>query len=177
MTSFEPMSVQNGGSASGYPAGFASRAPGHDPSAQAARPYFYAVSGLWLTSAIAALRYVCGGPPAGEPREQIPGSELLASRSTPRTLTTEGDRVTATEPRPEPPFWSASVPSVSARCSVQNWPIGRTPVDAPAGRTVRVCSVRLVSFSHRPVAAICHEVEPVDGPARITVQSELTANE
>src|SRR5262249_34618418 len=79
--------------------------------------------------------------------------------------------------RAEPPFWSASVPSVSARCSVQNWPIGRTPVDAPAGRTVRVCSVRLVSFSHRPVAAICYEVEPVDGPARITVQSELTANE
>ena len=76
-----------------------------------------------------------------------------------------------------PPFWSASVPSVSARCSVQNWPIGRTPVDAPAGRTVRVCSVRLVSFTHRPVAAICYEVEPVDGPARSTVQSELTANE
>src|SRR5689334_20423866 len=76
-----------------------------------------------------------------------------------------------------PPFWSASVPSVSARCSVQNWPIGRTPVDAPAGRTVRVCSVRLASFTHRPVAAICYEVEPVDGPARITVQSELTANE
>jgi len=75
------------------------------------------------------------------------------------------------------PFWSASVPSVSARCSVQNWPIGRTPVDAPAGRTVRACSVRLVSFTHRPVAAICYEVEPVDGPARITVQSELTANE
>ena len=65
----------------------------------------------------------------------------------------------------------ASVPSVSARCSVQNWLIGRTPVDAPAGRTVRVCSVRLVSFTHRPVAAICYEVEPVDSPARITVQS------
>ena len=66
---------------------------------------------------------------------------------------------------------------MSARCSVQNWPIGRTPVDVPAGRTVRVCSVRLVSFTYRPVAAICYEVEPVDGPARITVQSELTANE
>lgn len=34
-----------------------------------------------------------------------------------------------------------------------------------------------MSFTHRPVAAICYEVEPVDGPARITVQSELTANE
>src|SRR6516162_4432516 len=78
--------------------------------------------------------------------------------------------------RADPPFWSASVPSVSARCSGQNGPIGRTPVDAPAGRTVRVCSVRLVSFTHRPVAAICYEVEPVDGPARSTVQSELTAN-
>ena len=66
---------------------------------------------------------------------------------------------------------------MSARCSVQNWPIGRTPVDAPAGRTVRVCSVRLVSFTHRPVAAICYEVEPVDSPARIAVQSELLTNE
>src|SRR5262249_39764074 len=37
--------------------------------------------------------------------------------------------------------------------------------------------VRLVSFTHRPVAAICYEVEPVDGPARSTVQSELAANE
>ena len=34
-----------------------------------------------------------------------------------------------------------------------------------------------MSFTHRPVAAICYEVEPVDGPARSTVQSELTANE
>ena len=85
--------------------------------------------------------------------------------------------VTVLEGEKYPPFWSASVPSVSARCSVQNWPIGRTPVDAPAGRTVRVCSVWLVSFTYRPAAAICYEVEPVDGPARSTVQSELTANE
>jgi hypothetical protein len=76
-----------------------------------------------------------------------------------------------TDKREYPPFWSASVPSVSARCSVQNWPIGRTPVDAPAERTVRVCSVRLVSFTHRPVAAICYEVEPVDGPARAESRS------
>jgi alpha,alpha-trehalose phosphorylase len=48
---------------------------------------------------------------------------------------------------------------------------------SPAGRTVRVSSVRLVSFTQRAVAAICYEVEPVDGRARIAVQSELLTNE
>ena len=48
---------------------------------------------------------------------------------------------------------------------------------SPAGRPVRVASVRLVSFTQRAVAAICYEVEPVDGRARIAVQSELLANE
>ena len=58
-------------------------------------------------------------------------------------------------------------------------PRSRRPKSNPqaTGDKVRVCSVRLVSFIHRPVAAICYEVEPVDGQARITVQSELTANE
>jgi hypothetical protein len=46
---------------------------------------------------------------------------------------------------------------------------------SPAGRRVRVCSVRLVSFAQRAVAAVCHEVEPLDGRARIAVQSELLA--
>jgi alpha,alpha-trehalose phosphorylase len=48
---------------------------------------------------------------------------------------------------------------------------------SPAGRPVRVCSVRLVSFTQRAVAAICYEVEPLEGRARIAVQSELLANE
>ena len=48
---------------------------------------------------------------------------------------------------------------------------------SPAGRTVRVSSVRLVSFTHRAIAAVCYEVEPLDGPARIAVQSGLLANE
>jgi alpha,alpha-trehalose phosphorylase len=48
---------------------------------------------------------------------------------------------------------------------------------SPAGRQVRVSSVRLVSFTQRAVAAICYEVEPVDGQARIAVQSELLTNE
>jgi alpha,alpha-trehalose phosphorylase len=47
----------------------------------------------------------------------------------------------------------------------------------PTGRTVRVRSHRLVSFTQRAIAAICYEVEPVDGPARIVLQSELVANE
>ncbi|HWC79621.1 MAG TPA: glycosyl hydrolase family 65 protein [Pseudonocardiaceae bacterium] len=48
---------------------------------------------------------------------------------------------------------------------------------APTGRTVRVRSQRLVSFTQRAIAAICYEVEPVDGPTRVVVQSELVANE
>ncbi len=48
---------------------------------------------------------------------------------------------------------------------------------SPAGRAVRVSSVRLVSFTQRAIGAICYEVEPLDGRARIAVQSELIANE
>ncbi len=48
---------------------------------------------------------------------------------------------------------------------------------SPAGRSVRVSSIRLVSFTQRAIAAISYEVEPLDGPARIAVQSELLANE
>jgi len=48
---------------------------------------------------------------------------------------------------------------------------------SPAGQRVRVSSVRLVSFVQRAVAAIAYEVEPLDAPARLVVQSELVANE
>jgi len=48
---------------------------------------------------------------------------------------------------------------------------------SPAGDTVRVRSVRLVSLVQRSVAAICYEVEPVDQRVRIVLQSELVANE
>jgi alpha,alpha-trehalose phosphorylase len=48
---------------------------------------------------------------------------------------------------------------------------------SPAGQTVRVSSVRLVSFTQRAIGAISYEVEPVGGQARIAVQSELIANE
>jgi len=48
---------------------------------------------------------------------------------------------------------------------------------SPAGRTARMRSTRLVSFTQRAVAAICFEVEAVDDPLRIIVQSELVANE
>jgi alpha,alpha-trehalose phosphorylase len=47
----------------------------------------------------------------------------------------------------------------------------------PGGRSASVRSGWCHSPTHRPVAAICYKVEPVDGPARITLQSELTANE
>ena len=48
---------------------------------------------------------------------------------------------------------------------------------SPAGRTVRVRSTRLVSLTQRAIAAVRYEVEPLDGPARIVLQSELVANE
>ena len=48
---------------------------------------------------------------------------------------------------------------------------------SPAGKRVRIRSTRLVSFAHRAVAAIAYEVEAVDDDVRITVQSELVANE
>jgi alpha,alpha-trehalose phosphorylase len=48
---------------------------------------------------------------------------------------------------------------------------------SPAGKRVRVCSTRLVSFVHRAVMAVCYEVHAVDEPLRIVVQSTLVANE
>jgi len=48
---------------------------------------------------------------------------------------------------------------------------------SPAGQAVRVTSTRLVSFVQRSIAAICYDVEALDGPVRVVVQSELVANE
>ena len=48
---------------------------------------------------------------------------------------------------------------------------------SPAGDGVRVRSTRLVSFAQRAAAAIRYEVEPLDGPVRVVIQSELVANE
>jgi alpha,alpha-trehalose phosphorylase len=48
---------------------------------------------------------------------------------------------------------------------------------SPAGTAVRIHSTRLVSFVQRTTAGILYEVEPVDAPLRIVVQSELVANE
>ena len=42
---------------------------------------------------------------------------------------------------------------------------------------MRVRSTRLVSFVQRSIAAISYEVEALDQPARIVVQSSLVANE
>ena len=48
---------------------------------------------------------------------------------------------------------------------------------SPAGKRVRVCSTRLVSFVHRAVMAVCYEVHALDEPLRIVVQSVLVSNE
>src|SRR5262249_62391842 len=48
---------------------------------------------------------------------------------------------------------------------------------SPAGQTVQVSSVRLVSLTQRAIAAVSYEVEPVDAPMRVVVQSELVASE
>jgi alpha,alpha-trehalose phosphorylase len=48
---------------------------------------------------------------------------------------------------------------------------------SPAGREVKIRSLRLVSFVQRSVAAVRYEVEPQDGETRLVIQSELVANE
>jgi alpha,alpha-trehalose phosphorylase len=48
---------------------------------------------------------------------------------------------------------------------------------SPAGRAVRIRSTRLVSFVQRAVAAILYEVQAIDDPARVVIQSSLVANE
>lgn len=48
---------------------------------------------------------------------------------------------------------------------------------SPAGKKVRVRSTRFVSFAHRAVACIRFQVEAVDTPARIVIQSSLVTNE
>jgi alpha,alpha-trehalose phosphorylase len=48
---------------------------------------------------------------------------------------------------------------------------------SPVGKQVKVVSTRLVSLSHRGVAAIEYVVEAVEEFARVTVQSELVTNE
>lgn len=48
---------------------------------------------------------------------------------------------------------------------------------SPVGRTVNISSVRLVSFTQRAIAAISYEVEPLEVPVHVVVQSELVANE
>jgi alpha,alpha-trehalose phosphorylase len=46
-----------------------------------------------------------------------------------------------------------------------------------AGRAVRVTSRRLVSFGNRSVAAISYEVEALEEPLRVALQSNLLANQ
>ncbi len=48
---------------------------------------------------------------------------------------------------------------------------------SPAGAAARVSSTRLVSFVQRSAVAILYEVEPLETPLRVVVQSELVANE
>src|SRR5947209_18732149 len=48
---------------------------------------------------------------------------------------------------------------------------------SPAGEAVRVHSQRLVSLVQRAVAGSSYEVEPVDTPVLLVLQSELFANE
>jgi alpha,alpha-trehalose phosphorylase len=48
---------------------------------------------------------------------------------------------------------------------------------SPAGQAVQLRTQRLVSFTHRAVAAIRYELQPLDTASRLVVQSELVANE
>ncbi|MDQ2851653.1 MAG: family 65 glycosyl hydrolase [Actinomycetota bacterium] len=49
--------------------------------------------------------------------------------------------------------------------------------ESPARRMVRVRSQRLVSFTQRAILAIWYQVEAVDKPLRVVIQSEMVANE
>jgi alpha,alpha-trehalose phosphorylase len=48
---------------------------------------------------------------------------------------------------------------------------------SPVGGSVRVTTTRLVSFTHRAIAAVSYEVEPLERSLGISVQSELLVNE
>jgi alpha,alpha-trehalose phosphorylase len=48
---------------------------------------------------------------------------------------------------------------------------------SPSGRRVRVRSTRLVSFNQRAILAVNYQVEAVDEPVRVVLQSELIANQ
>jgi alpha,alpha-trehalose phosphorylase len=48
---------------------------------------------------------------------------------------------------------------------------------SPAGQVVHMRSTRLVSFDQRAIAGVCFEVEAIDEPARIVVQSTLVPND
>lgn len=48
---------------------------------------------------------------------------------------------------------------------------------SPTGRTVRIRSERLVSFTKRTIAAIHYEVEPIGEDMQLVLQSDLLANE
>jgi len=48
---------------------------------------------------------------------------------------------------------------------------------SPRRRTVRITSTRLVSLTHRAIAAVAYSVEAVDAEVTVTVQSEILANE
>ncbi|MGI8686305.1 MAG: glycoside hydrolase family 65 protein, partial [Acidimicrobiales bacterium] len=48
---------------------------------------------------------------------------------------------------------------------------------SPAGKSVHIRSTRLVSFVQRAIAAVCFEVQAVDQPTRVVLQSTLVANE
>ena len=48
---------------------------------------------------------------------------------------------------------------------------------SPANQAVRIHTTRLVSFVQRAIVAIRYEVEPLEAPARIVLQSSLVANE
>ena len=61
---------------------------------------------------------------------------------------------------------------------LRNGVLVRTAVwESPAHRTIRVRSTRMVSLAHRAIAAVLFEVEAVDGPVDVVLQSELVANE
>ena len=138
--------------------------------------------------------------PARQPRR---GRAARACRAPTSTASTRARRCRTPRPAtaiPKPARRSSTSPtarssacssttspstSATASCAATSGCSTSAPACCDAGSsgsrrpasTVRVSSVRLVSFAQRAVAAMLYEVEPLDAPARLVVQSELVANE
>src|SRR6201984_467899 len=78
------------------------------------------------------------------------------------------------------PFWlsNANLVSYDRRLNMKSGTLDREILwETPAGKQVLITSRRLVSFSHRHVAAISYSVTLVNAEAFVVISSEMAATE